>query len=223
MQPESVLLDGWEDFPLTDEEREVIDKFHVIAYDKHKWTRFLGIPILKWPTDLFLLHEIVGQLQPDVVVEVGTAWGGSATWMAEVMESLGNGRVISVDIKPQQTMEHPRVTYITADSTDPATYERVRGHIRPNETVMVVLDGDHHADAVLTELETYGALVTPGQMLCVEDTNLNGHPVVPEYGPGPAEALAEWLPAHPEFAIDPVGERYLFSYHTWLRRVREEG
>jgi cephalosporin hydroxylase len=30
----------------------------------------------------------------------------------------------------------------------------------------------------------------------VEDSNLNGHPVMPDYGPGPFEAVERYLTAH---------------------------
>lgn len=58
---------------------------------------------------------------------------------------------------------------------------------------MVVLDPDHRYEHVLDELHTYCGLVSSGCYLIVEDANLNGHPIVPEFGPGPAEALGVFL------------------------------
>jgi cephalosporin hydroxylase len=85
---------------------------------------------------------------------------------------------------------------------------------------MVVLDSDHSQEHVLKELEKYAPMVTQGQYMVVEDSNVNGHPVHAGHGPGPWEAVRDWLPAHQSWREDrALPDRYLFSYHTWLRKV----
>ena len=51
-----------------------------------------------------------------MIVETGTAHGGSAWFLGDMCELVGNGRVITVDIDADATPEHPRVTYIAGDS-----------------------------------------------------------------------------------------------------------
>jgi cephalosporin hydroxylase len=79
---------------------------------------------------------------------------------------------------------HPRITYLQGSSTDPAILAGVRERAAGARRVMVVLDSDHSFAHVTAELEHYAPLVTPGDYLVVEDTNVNGRPVVPDFGPG---------------------------------------
>jgi len=50
---------------------------------------------------------------------------------------------------------------------------------------------------VLRELQAYVPLMRPGDYLVVEDSCVNGHPVRPDFGPGPMEAIEDFLRAHP--------------------------
>src|SRR5204863_7054471 len=83
---------------------------------------------------------------------------------------------------------HPRIEYLTGSSLDPASVARAL-ELAADRRAMVVLDSAHAAEHVLAELRAYAPLVGPGCYLVVEDTNLNGRPVLPAYGPGPAEAV----------------------------------
>jgi len=50
---------------------------------------------------------------------------------------------------------------------------------------------------------------------------LGGHPVLPEHGPGPIEALDEWYPTQSDFVIDRSRERFMLSLNPrgFLKRV----
>jgi cephalosporin hydroxylase len=86
---------------------------------------------------------------------------------------------------------------------------------------MVILDSDHSREHVLAELETWHSRVSVGSYLVVEDTNINGHPVTEHLGPGPWEAVAEWLPAHPGFRSDAGREKFFLTFNPrgYLKRV----
>lgn len=179
----------------------------------------MGVPIAKYPGDLMVYAEIVHENTPDVIIETGSWYGGSGLYLAHLCDIVRNGRVVSIDISPHGQPKHPRLMFVTGSSTDWRTLQWLNGHLA-DKSVMVILDSDHSKRHVLEELEIYAPLVTPGQYLIVEDTNVNGHPVADEHGPGPAEALAQWLPAHPEFVVDREREKHLVSFNPggFLRR-----
>jgi cephalosporin hydroxylase len=154
-------------------------------------------------------------------VETGTAHGGSALYLATLCETVGTGEVVSVDIGPwPDRPAHPRLTYLTASSTDPAVVARVAERATGAGTVLVVLDSDHRRDHVLAELRAYAPLVTPGSYLVVEDTNINGHPVYEAFGPGPMEAVQDFLKERDDFEADRSREKFLLTFNPggWLRR-----
>jgi cephalosporin hydroxylase len=59
--------------------------------------------------------------------------------------------------------------------------------------MFVVLDADHSKSSVQLELQLVTRLTMPGDYVIVEDSNLNGHPAYPGWGPGPWEAVTEFL------------------------------
>jgi cephalosporin hydroxylase len=202
----------------------VLDAFHTLFYDEaraHMHATWLGTRVRKSPTDLWTYQEILAELRPDLLIETGTKYGGSALYFASLMDLLDHGEVVSIDIVENERLPtHPRVTYLTGSSTDPAILTEVARRVEGKATVLVCLDSDHSAAHVADELRAYARFVTPGSYLVVEDTNINGHPVGRDWGPGPMEALDAWLPEAPDFEIDPTREKYLLTYQPrgWLRR-----
>jgi cephalosporin hydroxylase len=188
-----------------------------------KATTWLGVQTWKCPLDLWVYQEIIHEQRPDLVIETGTAYGGSALFMATIFDAVGHGEIITIDLDDvswPSRPEHPRITYITASSTDPAIVAELADHASRLERVMVVLDSDHSAEHVYNELCAYAPMVTPGSYLIVEDTNINGHPVYETFGPGPMEAAQKFLQETTEFAMDETREKFLLTFNPggWLRR-----
>jgi cephalosporin hydroxylase len=147
-----------------------------------------------------------------VIVAAGTFLGGSALFLTSIWDLK--------DLKPPR---HKRIRYLLGSSTSPEIVREVRSMISPGEKVMVVLDSDHSRQHVLNELRSYSDLVTKGNYLIVEDTAINGHPVAPQFGPGPMEAVREFLQDNRDFTVDRSREKLLVSSNPsgYLRKVKE--
>ncbi len=184
---------------------------------------WLGVPTLKCPLDLWIYQEILCSTRPELIIECGTAYGGSALFLAGVCELLNHGHVLSIDIRDHaHRPRHPRITYVLGDSTSPHVLRTVRDFSADASSVMVVLDSDHRCDHVLKELRLYSPMVSLGHYLIVEDTNINGHPVLEDFGPGPMEAVRAFLKEESRFVPDPAMERFgvTFNPQGYLKRIR---
>ena len=209
----------------------VVRRFHDLfmnsAARTYQNTYWLGKRVVKSPLDLWIYQEIIHATRPAVLLETGTAYGGSAWYFASLFEFIGAGRVVTVDIEPMDTPAHPRITYLTGDSIAPETVAQVKDNIAPDESVMVVLDSKHHRDHVIEELRTYGSFVRPGHYMVAEDTNINLNVPQPKPGkpyprPGPLQAVREFAAEQDRFVIDRSREKFFMTFHPhgFLRCVK---
>ena len=208
-------------------EQEVVDSFHRLYYDSDtrtwKNTYWLGTPVQKCPLDLWVYQELLHRLRPDLIVECGTFDGGSAFFMATICDLVGNGRILTIDVEPRPGRpQHDRVTYYTGSTISPDILATVRQAAAGAGTVLVILDSDHSKAHVLEELRHYQDLVTVGSYMIVEDSNINGRPVLPDFGPGPTEAMEDFLRETEAYERDPAWEKFFLTFNPggFLRRVR---
>jgi cephalosporin hydroxylase len=203
-------------------ESDIVEAFHRLYYDNGVWARtdWLGVQVLKCPLDLWIYQEILHRTRPDLIVETGTYVGGSAWFLARVCDLIGTGRVVTIDHRELEGRpEHDRITYLMGFSTAAETLATVRAGIGDGERVMVILDSKHTRDHVLAELRAYAPLVSEGCYLIVEDTNVSL--VAPDYGPGPAEALEQFLAEETSFEVDRECEKFLLTFQPggYLRKL----
>src|SRR5665213_323410 len=209
-------------------ERSVLDEFHKLYYYSSvagkTWsdTWWQGIQVLKCPLDLWIYQEIIFRVRPDLIIETGTYKGGAAHFLASMCELAGEGEVVTVDFEAYPDLPiHPRITYLLGSSTEKAILRTFRERAEGKHSVLVILDSDHSIAHVRRELELYAPLVTKGSYLIAEDTNINGNPVLPESGPGPKEAIDDFLKSHSEFTIDRSMEKLLMTFNPggYLKRI----
>ena len=211
---------------------EVVDGFHNLYYygaagDHPPWVRtfWMNVPCIQCPLDLWVYQEIITETRPDLVVETGTLFGGTSLFLAHTLDAVGNGSVISIDLEDLPRPAHPRIEYAAGSSTDSELVHRLLADRRPDETRMVILDSAHHAEHVLREMKLFAPFVTLGSYLIVTDSNTNGHPVFPDFGPGPFEAVGQFLGECEEFHIDATRQKHLLTFNPngYLKRVRPAG
>jgi cephalosporin hydroxylase len=204
-------------------------KFQAVYYNSLVWTttKWLGIASEQAPTDNWNMQQLIVELRPDYVIETGTLYGGTTLFYADVLSYVNpQGKVITIDVEPkvEEASEVPlwkqRVEMIAGSSVDPKVTDHVAQEVL-GKKVLVTLDSLHTREHVLKEMEIYSKLVSPGSYLVVQDTNINGNPVYPRSGPGPHEAVQEFLRTHDNFVVDRTRENLLTFYPGgWLKRLR---
>ena len=71
-------------------------------------------------------------------------------------------------------------------------------------------------------MKLYSKFVTKDSYLIVEDSNINNHPVFPEYGPGPMEAIDEFMLINKDFEIDLFREKFMMTFNPrgYLKKIK---
>jgi len=202
---------------------------------------WMGRPVIQIPEDMIRAQEVVYRLRPDVIIETGVAHGGSLIFYASLCKTMGNGRVIGIDveIRPhnRRALErhelYPYITLVEGSSTASEVIRKVRSLVAPGQAVLVILDSNHTRQHVSEELEAYHDLVTPGSYIVATDGSMRDLHDVPRGKPewawdNPAAAAVEFAERHKEFTLEqppwPFNESDLTENIThwpsaWLRRV----
>lgn len=225
----------------SDEEfRALSSQFRSMALERKYMNNFswLGRPLIQLPMDAMAMQEIIWAVKPDLVIETGIAHGGSLMLSASLLQMIGQGEVLGVDIEIRQhnreaIESHPlaqRIKLIEGSSIDPAVVAQVHAAAAGKKKVLVCLDSNHTHAHVLAELEAYAGLVSVDSYCVVFDTFVEDMP--DDYvwtdrpwgkGNNPKTAIWEWIKTHPEFEIDrSVEDRILVTSAPdgFLRRVR---
>ncbi len=198
---------------------------------------WMGIPIIQLPEDILMMQELIWRVRPDVIIESGVAHGGALILYASLLEAIGKGHVVGVDIEIRKYNRlaieaHPmskRITLIEADSVGDEALAQVKAQIPAGATVMVTLDSNHTRAHVAAELERYAPLVTPGSYCVVFDSVMTMVSDAPGAGEdwredNPLEAVSAFLETHKEFEVDPSFNRLEVTYcqSGFLRRLETD-
>ena len=139
---------------------------------------WMGRPIIQYPQDMVAMQEIIWDVKPDLIIETGIAHGGSLIFYASILELIGKGEVlgIDIDIREHNRVEiekhsmSKRIKMIQGSAISESIIEQVKPYTKDKQTVMVCLDSNHTYAHVLKELQLYSPFVTKGSYLVAFDT-----------------------------------------------------
>lgn len=193
-----------------------IDKGH------HKIT-YKGITAIKCPFDYVIYQMILFEVKPDLVIEIGTNIGGGALYIADLLDSNGNGVLHTIDILDQvdtKVKEHKRINFYT-EGWENYDLELTKGF----EKILIIEDASHIYKDSLGILNKFHSVVSKDSYFIIEDGIINELGLEREYLGGPLKAIREFLPKHPEYVVDRkwcdmFGKNATFNVNGYLKKVK---
>jgi cephalosporin hydroxylase/nucleoside-diphosphate-sugar epimerase len=218
--------------------KDAAEKFNTISNrDQYSYNfSWMGRPIIQYPQDMVMMQELIWDIKPDLIIETGIAHGGSLIFYASIMELIGKGEIVGVDIdirehNRKEIEAHPmfkRIKMIQGSAIDPKIVDQVRKHAEGKKTIMVSLDSNHTHEHVLEELKLYSGFTTVGSYCVVFDTIVEDLPKGSidrpwDVGNNPKTAVFEFLKTNDNFVIDKqIDNKLLISVAPdgYLKRVK---
>ena len=199
---------------------------------------WMGRPIIQYPQDMVAMQEIIWNVKPDLIIETGIAHGGSLIYYASLLELVGNGEVLGIDIdirehNKKEIEKHPmmkRIKMIQGSSIDEDIVRQVGEIANGKKRIIVCLDSNHTHDHVLKELELYSPFVSLNSYIVVFDTIVEDLPegYFSQKRPwgisnNPKTAVHEFLRKNDQFDIDrSIDKKLLISVapEGYLKRIK---
>ena len=198
---------------------------------------WMGRPIIQYPQDMIAMQEIIWDIKPDLIIETGIAHGGSIIYYASILELIGKGEVLGIDIDIRahnraEIESHPmskRITMLEGSAISQEIIEQIKPFTEGKKTVMVCLDSNHTHDHVLAELQLYSPFVTVGSYLVAFDTIVEDLPADLyadrpwSVGDNPKTAVWKFLKSNDDFVINnDIDNKLLVSVAPggYLKRVK---
>ncbi len=201
--------------------RDWMIRYHKeVVFDKVSW---MGVKARKMVLDAWVYQQIIYQVRPEIIIEIGNAEGGSTLYLAHLLDMLGAGKVIAVDIDHTIFQpRHSRIELVTGDSSRQETLARVEQFAEGSQG-LVIHDGDHSRDHVLKDLRAYAKFVKEGGYLVVEDTATDLFRAGDGLGNinGPMGAVEQFLREDTRFQIDLGCELFIATFNPrgFLKRA----
>jgi cephalosporin hydroxylase len=196
-----------------------MDFIHHSVKSKYMYNfSWMGRPIIQYPQDMVAMQELIWEVKPDLIIETGIAHGGSIIYYASLLELIGNGEIIGIDIdirehNRKEIEAHSmfkRIKLIQGSSIAPEIVNQVKEMAKGKKSVMLLLDSNHTHEHVLGELNAFADLVTPGNYCVVFDTIVEDLDKTFDWlgrwgvGDNPKTAVHAFLKENKNFVIDPA-------------------
>ena len=202
---------------------EAVD-FNYKTIDKgHHNVLYRGVLAQRSPFDYVIYQMIISEVKPDLIIEIGTNFGGGALYMADILNNLNNGVIHSIDITdkcPDIVKCHPRIKLFHEG------FEKYDlGLTKSFGKILVIEDASHIYEDSLAAITKFKDVVTKNSYLIVEDGIIDKLGASKLFNGGPCKAVRDFLPKNPQFIVerrwcDFFGKNATNNVNGFLKRIR---
>ncbi|MGV8947241.1 MAG: CmcI family methyltransferase [Lutibacter sp.] len=204
--------------------KDEIVKVSIKSIDKgHHQVTYKGIKAIRCPFDYLIYQMIIFEVKPDLVIEIGTRIGGGALYIADLLESNGNGMVHTIDI---------------LDEVDPLVKDNNRINFFYNgwqnydleltkkfEKILIIEDASHMYEDTIGILNKFHSIVSKDSYFIIEDGIINELGLKHDFNGGPLKAIREFLPKHSNYVVDRkwcdmFGVNATFNVNGYLKKIK---
>lgn len=208
--------------PVPKDEKVCIDLQGV--YQGHYKVTYKGVTATRCPFDYVIYQMIIGEIRPDLIIEIGSYAGGGAMYLADLLKIYDiDGRVHAIDINDRALKnigEYPGITFFTqgVENYDPVQTQGFR-------KILVIEDAAHTYACTKMAMDKFADIVSVGSYLIIEDGIVNALGMEKDFSGGPLKAIREFLPAHPQYIpdrkwCDMFGKNATFNVNGYLKRIQ---
>lgn len=206
----------------TPKEERVKFNVHSIIQGHHKVT-YRNIPTIRCPFDYVMYQMILCETKPDLVIEIGTNFGGTTLYIANLMDIMGHGTIHSIDITKnaaESVKKHPRIKLFT-DGWKKYDTELTKGF----KKILIIEDASHMYEDSFGMLTKFSPLVSINSYYIVEDGIINTLHQEKGFHGGPLRAIREFLKVNSGFEVDRkycdmFGKNATWNVNGYLKRVK---
>jgi cephalosporin hydroxylase len=229
---------------------EIVYGYDLWLEESHNFVQlsWLGVHCQQDPISAFSIQDMIVQVKPDLLIELGTNTGGGALFYSTIMRSYNkDAKIITVDpsevrpwnahgtscVKCINATTHPywndgMIRFIRGYATSPDVQEIIQEYVSKASVVLTIDDAGHTYQGTLDNIEVLQKWTTVGSYMLVQDTKMDrfahasglfGGGAAKEHF-GPMRAVDKFLERHRNFIIDRRFEYMLYSQHHrgFLRR-----
>ena len=221
-----------------EELKDAANQFNVVSNrEKYSYNfSWMGRPIIQYPQDMIAMQELIWEIKPDLIIETGVAHGGSLIFYASLMELIGKGEIVGIDIdirahNREAIESHPmfkRITLLEGSSLSEEIVAQVKNIAKDKKTILVSLDSNHTHEHVLEELRLYAPYTSVGSYCVVFDTIVEDMPKAMydrpwDVGDNPKTAVWAFMKENDSFEINKeIDNKLLISVAPdgYLKRIK---